>query len=289
MGSIEPANALPRDRGYALVAAVTAVAAFAYIAFQVLAADRGQIVGMGARMEQARLEAAADAGLMLAVHALGDADPARRWSIDGRVRETDFEGTNLTLTVEDERGKAPLDGLNPSQARTLFEAAGASDERVDALVGELRDFQSGDEERAPDTPPTPGEPTPFPTPRQGGFRTVGDLMALKDMDASLFERIAPAVTVFFEESGPFVSDNAGALAKATMSAQEGVTTDELAQQGAVDEERPVEEIAPDVNLIGRAITVRAIARDGRGAKAHRMAIVELTGAAEQPYWIRYVE
>jgi general secretion pathway protein K len=284
-----------RDRGYALVAAVTAVAAFAYIAFQVLAADRGETVGVGARVEHAKLEAAADAGMMMAIHVLGDADPAQRWSIDGRLNRIDFDGMTLDVAVEDERGKVPLDGLNPSQSRVLFLRGGASDERADALVDELRTFQSGDDERQADATDDSSGPLVPPTflaqIRQGGFRTVGDLMALKDMDAALYRRIASAATVFFEESGPFEPRNAGALAKATMAQDEDDDdSPDVAGPQAADDDQPARPTMPvDVNLIGRTLTVRVFARDRRGAQTHRMAIVELTGAEPQSYWIRYVE
>jgi general secretion pathway protein K len=283
-----------RDRGYALVAAVTAVAAFAYIAFQVLAADRGQIISVGARLERAKLDAAADAGMMLAIHALGDPDPSHRLPIDGRVREMDFEGVTLDVTVADERGKIPLDGINPSQSRALFIGAGASEDRVDALVDELRSFQTGDDDRQADdasTDQTPAELPYLAQVRQGGFRTVGDLMALKDMDARLYERIAPAATVFFEESGPFVPANATTLAQKTMADDEDDS--DQGPQPTIDSQQPAEsadEQTPvDLNLIGRTLTVRVVARDRRGERTHRMAIVELTGAPDIPYWYRYVE
>ena len=73
-----------RDAGYALVVAVVAVGAFAFIAYQVLAADRGVIASVSARVEQARLAAAADAGVMMAIHGVGQEDESQRWSIDGR-------------------------------------------------------------------------------------------------------------------------------------------------------------------------------------------------------------
>ncbi len=279
-----------RDRGYALVAAVTAVAAFAYIAFQVLAAGRGQIAGVGARVEQAKLQAAADAGMMIAIHALGDPDPTRHGPLDGTFRRGDFDGTALAISVQDERGKVPLDGVNATQSRALFENAGASGPRVDALVAELTDFQFGDEDSDSDTPAAPVAPGPYGTVRHGGFRTVGDLMALKDMDVALFERIAPAVTVFFEESGPFQPNNAGALARSTMTAEEQSTPDLFARENAdADQSGDAPPPPEDLDVIGRTLTVQVVAVDRRGARAHRMAIVELTGDSRQPYWVRYQE
>src|SRR4051794_906485 len=102
----------PNDGGYALLVAVTGIAAFAYVAFQVLAANQGGMSLVAGRVEQAQLAAAADAGVNMAIHGLAEEDRTLRWSIDGRSRNVDFEGTGLTIVVEDERGKAPLASLN---------------------------------------------------------------------------------------------------------------------------------------------------------------------------------
>ena len=274
-----------------MVAAVAAVAAFADVSFEVMATNRGVIAGVSARVEQARLSAAADAGMMIAVHGLGQEDVSQRWAIDGRTRELVFNGVDLLVTVQDERGKAPLDGLNPAQARSLFEGAGATGDRLDALVNELRDFQSAEEDSTADTPgATSANATGLAaaTVRQGGFRTNGDLMTLKDMDADLYSRIAPAVTVFFEESGPFEPTHATPLAAAAMAAQEAESPEELAAEKSENNQEP-EEVIVDENLVGRTITVNVLARDRNNATAHRAEILELTGAKAAPYWIRYVE
>jgi general secretion pathway protein K len=271
-----------------MVAAVAAVGAFAFISFELLAADRGVIASVAARIEQAKLAAAADAGIMMAIHGVGQEDASQRWAIDGKSRELVFRGVDLTVTIQDERGKAPLDGLNPAQSRALFEGAGASEDQADALVGELRDFQSGDDDETV-TQATPNAQGLAADPvRHGGFRVVGDLMSLKDMNADLFMRIAPAVTVFFEESGPFEPSHATPLAAATMSATEDESPEEAQLQQSVDNERPEQAIVDD-NLIGRTLTVSVVARGQGGVQTHRMAIVELTGAKTDPYWVRYTE
>ena len=296
--------ALRRDHGFAMVVAVTALAAFAFISFEVLAADRGVIAGVSARVEQARLAAAADAGMMMAIHGLAQEDASQRWAIDGRSREVTFRGVGLLITLQDERGKAPLDGLNPAQSRALFQGAGASDDRLDALVDELRDFQSADDDQTVASAPTEAQDLSTAPLRRGGFRTVGDLMVLKDMDANLYARIAPAVTVFFEESGPFERGHASPLAAATMRATENDSPEDEQLGQSVDDERPTESVE-DENMIGRSVTVNVIARGPGGTQTHRMAIVELTGSGDPtsgagqtaspsgkvslPYWIRYVE
>ena len=277
-----------REKGFALVAAVAAVGAFAYVSFQVLAADRGVTTSVLARVEQARLAAAADAGMMMAIHGLGQEDVGQKWAIDGRTREVFFEGVDLLVTVQDERGKAPLDGLNPAQARALFEGAGATGDQTDALVAQLRDFQSADEQDMTNTAAAKQAGLAGATVRRGGFRSVGDLMSLKDMTADLYTRLAPAVTVFFEESGPFEPSHATPLAVAAMSATEDQSPETLDAEQASDNAPPEQTIVDD-NLLGRTLTVNVVARGPRGAQTHRAAIVELTGSKAFPYWIRYVE
>lgn len=276
-----------REEGYALVAAVTSVLAFAYVAFQVLAADEGGIGAVGARISQAKLSAAADAGIAIALQAVGDQDRGARWSLDGRPHQADFAGDKLTIVLEDERGKAPLAGLNDAQARALFAGGGATGERLDALVTEFRDWQTeGDT-----TLPNAGGASDGPPVRHGPIRTVGELIGLKDMDAALLARIAPAVTVFFEETGPFLPEHASPLALATMNAdiEQATSPDQGGPRADSSLERPAEELSPDDNLEGHTITVRVTARDPSGAQTQRMAIVELSGDANRPVWVRYVE
>jgi general secretion pathway protein K len=271
-----PGRRRSRDGGYALLVAVTAMAAFAYVAFQVLAANQGGMSLVAGRVEQAKLAAAADAGVNMAIHGLAEDDRTLRWSIDGRTRNVDFEGTDLTIVVEDERGKAPLASLNDSQARALFARAGASGERLDALVKEFRDWQTEDV-----TPGVERDLSGERPIRHGPFATVEELAGLKDMDPVLLSRIAPATTVFFEESGPFEPKHASALARAAMTADaaspNGADADAAAMETEMSNERPAEEIASPDSLIGRTLTVRVTARDRDGGRIVRSAIVELTG------------
>jgi hypothetical protein len=267
------------------VAAVTSLAAFAYIAFQVLADNEGGIGAVAARVSQAKLAAAADGGIELAVHALANPDRGARWSIDGRPHEVDFAGDELTIVLEDERGKAPLSGLNDAQARALFAGGGATGDRLDALVTEFRAWQTQEEVTASSLDAS-GSPV-----RHGPIRTVGELIGLKDMDAALLARIAPAVTVFFEENGPFLPEHAGPLALAAMNAdiEQAPPPDQAPGVSEAPPERPVQELAADDNLQGHTVTVRVTARDHSGARTHRIAIIELTGDVHIPYWVRYVE
>jgi general secretion pathway protein K len=275
------------DGGYALVAAVVAVAAFAYMAYDVLAADRGAIAAASARAEQAKLAAAADAGIALAIHGLAADDVGARWSNDGRTRQLEFNDVDLTVTVEDERGKAPLSGLDNIEARALFAGAGATGQQLDHLVGEFRDWQSdpaaGVDLSGLDIPPSEGRMI-----RHGPFRTVDEMAALQDMTPQIFAKVAPVTTVFFEDSGGFSPEHAQPLAKAAMGADALQVPDEADTEAVTANERPEEELQTQI-AIGVPMTVRVVAHDRSGARAERMEIIELTGDKDNPYWVRYAQ
>jgi len=277
-----------REGGYALIAAVTAVAAFAYLAFQVLAADQGAIAMVTGRVRQARLTAAADAGVAMALHGLAAEDLGTRWSNDGRTRHLTFNDVDLAVTVEDERGKAPLSGLDNIQARALFSGAGAAGDQLDNLVAEFREWQNdpvaGGDLGGLNLPSSDGRAI-----RHGPFRTVGELAALQDMTPDIFARIAPVTTVFFEDTGGFSPGHAAPLAKAAMEADTLETPEQIDSEAQASDKRPEEELASEESLVGDTMTIRVVASDRTGARASRMEIVELTGDPAKPYWVRYVE
>jgi general secretion pathway protein K len=288
LGGMRPSPRAPAaDAGYALVAAVVAVAAFAYLALQVLAVGQGGMAVAEARVRQARLAAAADAGMALAVHGLGADDRGGRWAIDGRSQTREFDGAVLTITVEDERGKAPLGQLDDAQARALFAGAGAAGETLDRLVAEFRDWRTdpatGGDSNASRLPPSDARTT-----RHGPMVTVGDLGALPDMTRPMFARIAPAVTVFVEDNGRFEARRASALARAAMNGDSLANPQALENQAAIDRQVPEIDLA-DESLIGRILSIRVVARDRGGAQTHRTEIVEFTGDPANPYWVRYAE
>jgi general secretion pathway protein K len=277
----------PDDRGYALLAAIVAVAAFAYMAYDVLAANRGAIAAASASAEQAKLTAAADAGIALAIHGLAADDVGARWSNDGRTRQLEFAGVDLSVTVEDERGKAPLSGMDNIQSRALFAGAGATGQQLDRLVGEFRDWQSdpvaGVDMSGLDIPPSDGRPI-----RHGPFRTVDELAALQDMTPRIFAKVAPATTVFFEDTGGFSAEHAQPLALTAMKASDLATPDEADTEAVTANERPEEELQTQIQT-GVPMTVRVVARDRSGARVERMEIIELTGDPANPYWVRFAQ
>jgi general secretion pathway protein K len=258
-----------RERGYAMIAAVAAVACFGYLALSAIKGGRSAVVSAGADLSHARLSADADAGVAMAIHELGLGDPRRRWSVVGPPHQLEYEGARLAITIEDENGKIPINFVRADQLRRLFEAAGADPRQIDGLVEAFIDLR--------------GDPRPGATPVDAGFQaqrgpltSLDELMLLPGMTPALFARIAPAVTVHASTLA-FDPRTASPLALAVMS------TSGVAAPGSVLA------AASPIDLNGRTLSIRVDAADGRGGALRRTAIVEFTGAAARPYVMRGLE
>jgi len=275
-----------RDQGYAMVAAVAAIAVFALISLDLLTSNRSAQRGLEARVTRASLLAAADAGVVMAVHGMAVEGRGERWPIDGRTRTQTFNGASLDITVSDERGKIPLNTITDVQARDMFEAAGAEGEDLDRLTDAFLDWRDDDDEPRDFGAESANYPPGAARPRNEAMQSVGELALIAGMRPEIFARLKPAVTVFFGNSGGFSAETAHPLAIGVMLGGGSDSADVLTRQRELAGQRTALEIARDKDLKGRAMTVDVIARDGRGGQATRSVIVELTGNPDRPYWVR---
>jgi general secretion pathway protein K len=280
---------MQRDSGYAMIAAIVGIAAFALIAFEILAANRGATASVAAQVEHAKLSAAADAGLSQAIYNLAMQDRTQRWPIDGRPTTTHFGDATLTIVIEDERGKVPINRLNEDQVRSMFAAAGVDGARLDTLVDTFEDWQDDDDEMRTNGAEAPAYVSLGIKPRNGDLRTIDELRQLKGMDAALFAKLSPALTVFFGDNGGFSQSTAQPLALAVMLGTGADTPAVIERERELEGERPALDIADDVNLVGRPLTIQVTARDSMHGTLQRNTIVELTGNKKNPFWIRYID
>jgi general secretion pathway protein K len=276
------------DQGYAMLAAILGIAAFSYVGFEVVAESRGMVSEVQAENEQAKLTAACNAGLELAVAGLASKDKKQQWPIDGTSRKLTLDDVALTITVEDERGKAPLNGINEDQVRGLFAAAGVKGPRLDGLVDSYEDWLDPDDDRRVNGAEARDYASLGYKPRNGGFRTVSELHQLKGMDDALYAQVAPAVTVFFGESGGFSEGSSQILALQALSELGPNSPEVVERQQELAGLKPASDIANPPYLIGRTLMVKVEAQRA-GADLRRSAIVELTGNPADPVWMRYLD
>jgi general secretion pathway protein K len=276
-----------REKGYAMLAAILGIAAFSYIGFEVIAEGRGVVSEVQAENERAKLTAACNAGIQIAVANLASKDKRQQWPIDGLARTIKFDDVTLSIAVEDERGKLPLNGVNEDQIRQLFSAAGIAGPRLDTLVDSFEDWLDPDDDRRPHGAELADYLSQAYKPRNGGFHTVSEIRLIQGMDDDLYARVAPNVTAFFGESGGFSESTSQILALEALS-EVGPTSPEVLereQELAGQKQSPL--IASPPLLTGRTLTVRVKASRA-GAEIRRSAIIELTGSPADPVWMRYL-
>lgn len=270
------------EQGAAIVMALVAASLFAYAALLILQAERSGAVVVEARASRVRLAAAADAGLAIAAHAFAQADPAARWPADGRPRRIKFDGVALTVTLTGERSKLPVNQVPVEVWGRLLAAAGAGVGEVDALADAIADWIDGD------TAPRPhgAERDAYRAlggallPRNEAIHSLGELAEVRGMRPDLLARIAPALTLY--PGGRF--DPAQALPLARQAMATGAADSEADALGRTTRAAWADD--DPVDLRGRAVTLQVEAEDGTGARLERRAIVELTGAAARPLWVR---
>lgn len=278
-----------KDGGYAMLAAVAGAAAFAFIAFETLASYRGVIASARGQVENAQLRAAADAGLAAALYGLSLADEQKRWTIDGRVRTMQFADMALTIVVEDEHGKIPINRLNEDEIRQMFVVAGIKGPRLDQLVDSVQDWTDEDDDPRPHGAEAPDYAAEGIKPRNGDFETIGELALVKGMDSALYAKLAPALTVFFGETGAFSVEDAQPLALAVMSDTKISAPSVIERQRELAGERTALGGPTPPNIAGRPLTIRVSVRNRTGGTYEHASIVEFTGSSAQPYWVRYFE
>lgn len=272
-----------------MIAAIIGVAAFGFIAFEFMAQDRGVLAEVRGEEEQAQLTAACNAGLYMAISNLATTDLTQRWGIDGRSRVVQLGNMTLVITVEDERGKIPLNGIIEEEVRSLFQAAGVtSPQQLSQLSDSFEDWEDSDNSARPAGAEAPAYAGTGYKPRNAGFRTVGELRMIKGMTDDLYARIAPVTTVFFGESGGFSEQTAQPLALEVLGEVAANSPEVTQRQREISGEAAMPNSLVKANLIGRTLTVRVEAHRGQ-TYLKRAAIVELTGNSANPYWLRYLD
>lgn len=191
-------------RGAALLFALWAIALLATLLAGLAMSARGESEAARNAYAQARARYAAEAGVARAIDALRDPDIARRWAPDGRAYRFTFDGAQVEVRIEDVSGQVDLNAATPEVLIDLFRAAGAGDARAQSLADAVQDWRDSD-----DLPRAHGaEADAYKRaglawlPRNGPFRTAGELDRVYGMDDALYRKLAGSITVFSGRNFP---------------------------------------------------------------------------------------
>jgi general secretion pathway protein K len=272
------------EDGYALVAAIAAIALFAIAAMALLTAGRANVAEVTAGAARARAGAAADAGLMLAIHGLAASNLAGRWSIDGRPRLIQFGDQQLTITIAEENGKIPISDVDIADLRRLFAAVGVTGPRQSALVDATADWVDEDDDRRRFGAEAPDYAALGFRPANGSIRSVDELIRIRGMDRVVLERLRPGLTVWFGKRGGFNPANAQPLALAALGG--GDETAVIQRQRELAGQRVAIDLSAAAPLEGRPLEVTVAVAAPDGSRITRRTIIELTGNRRNPWVIR---
>lgn len=266
---IRPRPRRAGERGLALVAALWAAAIFAVVVLGVMELVRANArVGRGDQ-DAAVLNAAAEAGVNIAILALF-APPASQPPVNGVPFGIAFDGRTLRVTIQDEMGKVDLNAARPDTLRRILAQAGFEPAAATALAARLSAWHDGPQ-------PGAGEAA-----AAAPLQAVEELQRLPDMTASAYRRLAPLVTVYSQSSSIDP-------AFAGLPVLDALRQDDPGAQAAwrrLEEQRAGREPPQPRRIVvpGHAFTITAEASDA-DARAVRSAVVRITGQPAAPLLI----
>lgn len=270
-------------RGYALVAAVAALALFGSLSLLLIGSSRGAIDAAAAEAGRVRAHAAADAGVAIALDNLLS-DREVRWPVDGRRREVRFGDARLAIRIEDQHGKVAINRGYAQLVETTLQHAGLSGQRLRIARDSLLDWLDFDDEQRAEGAEAPYYARTGIAPRDAPLRSVDELARVRGFDAATVARLRGFVTTD-HIAGSFAEESATPDA---IHAQYGAAGAAVAvrRQKELAGQAVALDIASKAPLTFRplAIGVEAVLPDG--ARARRVAVVELTGDRRRPYVVR---
>ena len=275
------------ERGYAMVAAVGGIAVMATIAATLVALTTSRISVLAAEADRARLTAAADAGINIALGGLTSRSLTSGWTIDGEVHSLSFDGVAIKAHIEDEHGKIMLHRIGEDNIGWLLEAIGLHDAQLDIARDSFADWVDQDDEAREN-----GAESEYYNPRGLQARndvpqTIDELADIRGFSPQLLEKFRKYATVDPGEVA-FDSHHASPLAIQVMT--DGVADSPL----IIERRRELEGQRTAIALSGptfksRTVSAVVVATLPDGSTLSRRAMAMITPAAKQRWTILYIE
>lgn len=271
-----------------MLTAIVAMALLGLFALGLLDAARGTTAVAAAEIERIRLMAAADGGIAYAADRLS-APRGERWSLDGRPHGLALGPVRMTIIVEDERGKVPINQLTDEQVRSLFETLGATGEALDTMTDSLLDWLDDDDEPREAGAEARWYRSRGVVPRNGALRSIDELVHVRGVPPGYVERLRGVVSLSRDPNNGFDDRHAQPFALAVMSGSgpDGPAAIQRARELAG--QRVAIDLDDGTSLAGRLLTVRVEARGPGDSRLRRSAVIEITGARGPGYVVRALD
>jgi len=151
-----------------------------------------------------RARYAAEAGINQAAWALSLPDPTLRWLPDGRDYRLQFEEAELSIRITDESGLIDLNAADVQTFVNLFVAAGVELTEATAIAESILDWRDGDDLKmlnGAEDGDYRAAGFPYGA-KDAPFDLVAELQQVMGMSYELYQRVAPALTVYSGQAVP---------------------------------------------------------------------------------------
>jgi general secretion pathway protein K len=280
-------NSTENERGFALVAVLWGVGILSLLAAAIIAAAQFSARSAGEEWNRAKMEAAAEAGIVRGLIAIADGPMDWDRQAAGTGHEFEFDGHRIAIEIEDELGKIDLNAADRSIFERLFRLAGADQDLAGRLADETLDWRTpGDLRSLHGASKNDYAAAGLPyVPRDGPFQSVDELRLVLGMTTQIFESVRPTLTVYSHRS----MIDPEAAPKLALMAVMGLTEEQadamLARRhAAVPSDGESQRQAPALRPAqpGRTFTISAQIAS-RDARIERRCIALWTADPARPY------
>ncbi|HVJ36761.1 MAG TPA: type II secretion system minor pseudopilin GspK [Stenotrophomonas sp.] len=151
----------------------------------------------------ARAQSVARAGMEYALWRMRGT-PATRWQADGRPYDWSFDGVPVQVRIVDEGGKVDLNNASPALLAGLLRALEVEPGRAQALSAAIVDWRDRDSLQSPGGAEDPDYASAGVAygAKDAPFESLGELRLVLGMDAELYRRLLPNVTLYAQHAQP---------------------------------------------------------------------------------------
>ncbi len=285
-----------REGGFALLLVLWAVTLLALIATAFATTTRTNTLVVRNTVDNTIARALADAGIAYGILGFLAAADGGIWPADGSARDITMKTGSVRVSIQDEGGKIDLNAATEDLLTKLFVSVGVDGTEAASLVDAIADFRDPDDRVRPNGAETHEYRSAGldRQPRNEPFTSVQGVLDVLGMNADIYARIAPFITVYSgtRTVNPMTAPPQVLLALSGMS--ESAADDFMATRAEAGSQSTIELLstlgASEFEFSVNSVEVVSIVAEGKSATGGRFvreAIVDLSADSDSglPYRI----
>ncbi|MBF0632270.1 MAG: general secretion pathway protein GspK [Magnetococcales bacterium] len=271
-----------KKHGFALVAVLWGIVVLSLIMMAFSVDTRIEVKMARNTIEHTQMRAVADGGIEIAIYFLLNSNPKKRWLPNGAFHEVKIDNINLRINVQDEGGKIDLNMASKALLQKFFSSLHADLEIDPSLADAIMDWRENNDQKQLNNAEDPGyrERGSAYGAKHAPFESVKELRLVQGMTDEIYDVINPVVTVYSQRAEP---DKKTAPVKVLRSLSD-LSEIEL-RKILADRELSIESDEQSLESNVGIYRIQSEAKGETGVSFSRYAIVRLTSAKENPFWI----